>query len=158
MNGVVAKQRGMVLLISLGLLLALALGAVSAAQTVIFEQRMTRNEADAMRAFHAAELTLAAAETEIETGTVAGLLPAPAYGDGPSWHGHDWPDLGPAYVIAPLASLEDQSGNAVDVYRITARGQGPGGAVAWLQATYGFIIGGDSPLAGRLSWVTLTLD
>ena len=158
LNGA-AKQHGMVLLISLGLLLALTLGAVSAAQTVILEQRMTRNEADAARAFLAAEAALATVEAEIESGTITALLPAQAYGDDPPWRVRDWSQPGPVHAVAMLVGVQDQSGNDVDVYRITVREEGPAGAVAWLQTTYGVVNGGgDSPLAGRLSWVTLTLD
>lgn len=145
----------MVLLISLGLLLSLTLAAVSAAQTTVLELRMARNGRDATLAFHAAEVALSDAESAIVAGTVS-PLPAPAYGAAAPWQSHDWPDADSAYVVEAVATVGEAS-SEVAVFRVTARGRGPGSAVAWLQTTYGRANapGADARMTGRLSWVTL---
>ena len=145
----------MVLLISLGLLLSLTLAAVSAAQTTVLELRMARNGRDATLAFHAAEVALSDAESAIVAGTVSPLS-APAYGATPSWQSHDWPDSDSAYVVEAIATVGEPS-SEIAVFRVTARGRGPGSAVAWLQTTYGRANapGADPRMTGRLSWVAL---
>lgn len=145
----------MVLLISLGLLLSLTLAAVSAAQTTVLELRMARNGRDATLAFHAAEVALSDAESAIVAGTVSPLS-APAYGATPSWQSHDWPDADSAYVVEAIATVGEPS-SEIAVFRVTARGRGPGSAVAWLQTTYGRANapGADPRMTGRLSWVAL---
>ena len=145
-------QRGMVLLVSLGLLLSLTLATVSAAQTTVLELRMARNGRDAALAFHAAEGALADAELAIMSGAIS-PLPPPAYGEARPWQAHDWPDAPSAYVVEAVATLPSN----VAVYRVTARGQGPGSAVVWLQTTYGLANapGADPRMTGRLSWVAL---
>ena len=145
----------MVLLVSLGLLLALTLAAVSAAQTTVLELRMARNGRDATLAFHAAEAALSEAEVAIMAGTVS-PLPPPAYGAAPPWQSHDWPDADSAYVVEAVATVGEPSGE-VAVFRVTARGRGPGSAVAWLQTTYGQANapGANPRMTGRLSWVAL---
>ena len=150
------RQRGMVLLISLGLLLSLTLAAVSAAQTTVLELRMARNGRDATLAFHAAEAALSDAESAIVAGTVSPLS-APAYGAAPPWQSHDWPDSDSAYVVEAVATVGEEASDEVAVFRVTARGQGPGSAVAWLQTTYGqaSAAGANPRMTGRLSWVTL---
>ena len=149
-------QRGMVLLVSLGLLLSLTLAAVSAAQTTVLELRMARNGRDAALAFHAAEAALSDAERAIVTGTVA-ALPPPAYGEASRWQSHHWPDSQSAYLVEAVAAVGGPPPGDVAVFRITARGRGPGGAVAWLQTTYGRrnAPGADPRMTGRLSWVAL---
>ena len=143
----------MVLLVSLGLLLSLTLAAVSAAQTTVLELRMARNGRDATLAFHAAEAALSEAESAIAAGTVS-PLPPPAYGAAPPWRSHDWPDSPSAYVVEAVGETPSSE---VVVFRVTARGRGPGSAVAWLQTTYGRANtpGADPRLTGRLSWVAL---
>ncbi|MCY4015244.1 MAG: PilX N-terminal domain-containing pilus assembly protein [Gammaproteobacteria bacterium] len=150
------SQRGMVLLISLGLLLSLTLAAVSAAQTTVLELRMARNGRDATIAFHAAEAALSEAESAIVAGTVSPLSP-PAYGAAPPWQSHDWPDSDSAYIVEAVATVGEPPSSQIAVFRVTARGQGPGGAVAWLQTTYGRsnAAGADPRMTGRLSWVAL---
>ena len=149
-------QQGMVLLVSLGLLLSLTLATVSAAQTTVLELRMARNGRDAALAFHAAERALSAAELAIMSGAVS-ALPAPAYGQAPPWHSHDWPDAETAYVVEAVATVAETSSGEVSVFRVTARGQGPGSAVVWLQTTYGRADtpGANPRMTGRLSWVAL---
>ena len=149
-------QRGMVLLVSLGLLLSLTLAAVSAAQTTVLELRMARNGRDAALAFQAAESALADAERAIVTGVVP-ALPPPAYGEAPRWQAHHWPNSSSAYLVEAVASVGGAPPGDVAVFRITARGRGPGGAVAWLQTTYGRANapGADPRMIGRLSWVAL---
>ena len=144
-------QRGMVLLVSLGLLLSLTLAAVSAAQTTVLELRMARNGRDAALAFHAAEAALSDAERAIMGGAVS-PLPPPAYGETPPWRSHPWPDSEAAYVVEAVANV-----GPIAVLRVTARGRGPGGTVAWLQTTYGRATGrgADPGMTGRLSWVAL---
>jgi type IV pilus assembly protein PilX len=146
----------MVLLVSLSLLLALTLAAVSAAQTTVLELRMARNGRDAALAFHAAEAALSDAELAILAGTVS-ALPAPAYGVVPPWQSHDWPDTESAYVIEAVTTVGETPSSEVAVFRVTARGRGPGNAVAWLQTTYGRASapGANPPMTGRLSWVAL---
>ena len=150
-------QRGMVLLVSLGLLLSLTLVAVSAAQTTVLELRMARNGRDAALAFHAAEAALSDAESAIVAGTVSALS-ARAYGAPPPWQSHDWPDSESAYVVEAVATVGETPASEVAVFRVTARGQGPGSAVAWLQTTYGLAnaSGADPRMTGRLSWVALS--
>ena len=145
------RQRGMVLLVSLGLLLALTLAAVSAAQTTVLELRMARNGRDAALAFHAAETALLDAESAIAAGTVSTLSPQ-AYAAAPPWQTHDWPDSESAYVVEAVGTVGE-----IEVLRVTARGRGPGSAVAWLQTTYGQANapGADPRMTGRLSWVAL---
>lgn len=146
----------MVLLVSLGLLLSLTLAAVSAAQTTVLELRMARSGRDAALALHAAEAALADAELAIVSGAVSPLSP-PAYGQAPSWQSRDWPDSQSAYVVEAVATVGKPPFGEVAVFRITARGRGPGGAVAWLQTTYGRATapGADPRMTGRLSWVAL---
>lgn len=146
----------MVLLVSLGLLLALTLAAVSAAQTTVLELRMARNGRDAALAFHAAEAALLDAESAIAAGTVSTLSPH-AYAAAPPWQTHDWPDSESAYVVEAVATVGETPSAEVAVFRVTARGQGPGSAVAWLQTTYGQAggSGADLRMTGRLSWVAL---
>ena len=145
----------MVLLVSLGLLLSLTLAAVSAAQTTVLELRMARNGRDAALALHTAEAALADAELAIVTGAVS-PLPPPAYGQAPPWQFHDWPDSDSAYLVEAVAVLAGPPFGDVAVFRITARGRGPGSAVAWLQTTYGRAAPGADPrMTGRLSWVAL---
>lgn len=146
----------MVLLVSLGLLLSLTLAAVSAAQTTVLELRMARNGRDAALAFHAAEAALADAERAIMTGAVHASPPR-AYGERSRWQGHDWPDSQSAYLVEVVATIGAPPAGDIAVFRITARGRGPGGAVAWLQTTYGRAIapGADPRMTGRLSWVAL---
>ena len=153
-------QRGIVLLVSLSLLLALTLGALAAAQTTVLELRMTRNGADAALAFHAAEAALAEAEAAIRQGSAKPVLAAQRYGDDAPWRTYDWPDSRSAYVVEPVARIRDAQLREVAVFRITARGEGPGGAVARVQTTYGVAIdtGADPVLTGRLSWVALPWD
>lgn len=150
-------QRGMVLLVSLGLLLSLTLAAVSAAQTTVLELRMARNGRDAAFAFHAAEAALSDAERAILTGAVA-VLPPRAYGEASRWQSHHWPDSQSAYIVEAVATVGGPAPGDIAVFRITARGRGPGGAVAWLQTTYGRANGpgADPRMTGRLSWVALS--
>lgn len=150
------RQRGMVLLVSLGLLLSLTLATVSGAQTTVLELRMARNGRDATLAFHAAEAALLEAELAIMAGTVSAVS-APAYGAAPPWQSHDWPDSDSAYIVEAVATVGETPSNEVAVFRVTARGQGPGSAVAWLQTTYGRANapGADPRMTGRLSWVAL---
>lgn len=152
-----SRQPGMALLVSLSLLLALTLIAVGAAQTTILELRMTRNGTDAALAFHAAEAALAAAERDIEAGIAPGVLAFQSYGGEAPWQTYAWPDSRSAYLVEVVAGIEDSEGVAIDVFRITARGRGPGGAGAWLQTTYGAAStpGADPALSGRLSWAVL---
>ena len=148
------SQRGLVLLVSLGLLLALTLAAVSAAQTTVLELRMARNGRDAALAFHAAEAALSDAEQAIMTGVVV-ALPPPAYGEHPRWQSHHWPDSQSAYIVEAVATVGEPPGH-IAIFRITARGRGPGSAVAWLQTTYGHANApGAGRGTGRLSWVVL---
>ena len=150
------RQRGMVLLVSLGLLLSLTLAAVSAAQTTVLELRMARNGRDAALAFHAAEAALSDAEAAIMSGAVSPLPPR-AYGETPPWQSHDWPESESAYVVEAVATVAGTPSGEVAVFRVTARGQGPGSAVAWLQTTYGRANspGVNPRMIGRLSWVAL---
>ena len=60
------RQRGIVLLVSLALLTALAVGGLAAAQTTTLELRMARNQHDAALALHAAEVALSAAEAWLQ--------------------------------------------------------------------------------------------
>ena len=149
---------GIALIVSLSLLLTLTLGAVAVAQTAVLELRMAQNGADAARAFQAAEAALAAAEGDIEAGNPGPLLASQAYRDDRPWQTVDWPDGGSeAYAVERLARIVDKRLVPIDVYRITARGEGPAGARTWLQSTYGVALapGADPALTGRLSWVVL---
>lgn len=88
--------RGFVLVVALGLLLALTVGSLVAAQTTTLELRMARNATDAVLAFHAAETALNDAERWLvdnggdaaDTFTVAGtggLAISRDYGEPPPW-------------------------------------------------------------------------
>jgi len=134
--------------------LSLTLTAVSAAQTTVLELRMARNGRDAALAFHAAEAALSDAERAIMAGVVV-ALPPPAYGEQPRWQSYDWPDSQSAYIVEAVATVGEPPGD-IAVFRITARGRGPGSAVAWLQTTYGRADGrAGRGMTGRLSWVVL---
>ena len=95
------RHRGVALLIALALLAALTITALTVAQTTTLELGMARNEEDALRALHAANAALSAAQAWLRdnasdpaaqfTATGAGgLHAAPRYGaQGPSsgaWH------------------------------------------------------------------------
>ena len=148
----------MVLLVSLSLLLALTLGAVSAAQTTVLELRMARNGADSALAFYAAESALLQAEAALDGGVADSLLAVQAYGDDAPWEGHDWPDTpSSGAVVEAIATVVDSRFIEIDVFRITARGVGRGGAIVQVQGTYGVprSPGAARELTGRLSWVRL---
>ena len=154
------RERGIVLFVSLALLLALTLGALGAAQTTVLELRMARNAQDAALAFHAAEAVLLRAETALAAGVVDDVLAAQVYGDVAPWREYDWRGAADSDTVVesvttihPLLTPD----GPVDVYRITARGVGPGNAVVLLQSTVGVAAspGADATLVGRLSWLQL---
>lgn len=131
-----SAQRGIALFVSLALLLSLTVAATIAAQTATLELRMARYAQDERAAFHRAERALAQAEAALAAGA------APADGAGIEW-------------LARIAASSTPP-VTVDIYRVTVAGIAPGGAAARLQSTYG-VASGDSPLAGRLSWIELEL-
>lgn len=154
------RQRGIVLFVSLALLLALTLGALGAAQTTVLELRMARNAQDAALAFHAAESALVRAETALAAGVVVDVLAAPVYGEVAPWRESDWRGADDSdTIVESVAAIQAllTPDAPVDVYRVTARGVGPGGAVVLLQSTVGVAAapGADATLVGRLSWVRL---
>lgn len=125
------RPRGFVLVVALGLLLALTVGALVAARTTTLELRMARNATDAVRAFHAAEAGLVDAErwlvrnggdpaaTFSAAGT-GGLAISPVYGGPPPWRRSEvWTesrvpaslvpgvDRQPRYIIEWLTTLTD---------------------------------------------------
>ena len=128
------RQRGIALFVSLALLLSLTIAAAIAAQTATLELRMVRYAQDERTAFHRAEGALARAEAALAAGatTVDGA------------------------GIERLAQLVASSTPpvAVEIYRVTVSGTGPGGAAVRLQSTYG-VSNADTPLTGRLSWIEL---
>lgn len=183
-----AKQRGIVLFVSLALLLALAVGGVAVAQIATLELRMARNYQDAALAFHAAEAALLEAETwlAVNAGDPPalfamdgnGLFGAVPYGLQLPWQRAGvWTDsrsqpvanalphvtAQPRYIVEWLATLALPAAGGtpaatIDIFRITARGQGVL-AAATLQSTYGRSRGAGGanahPMTGRLSWIDL---
>lgn len=179
-----AKQRGIVLFVSLALLMAIAVGGIAAAQVATLELRMVRNHRDAAMAFHAADAALGEAEAWLETtaddpgplfaANSGGLFLAPGYGEEPIWRrtgiwtGSESRSVvnalqnvaqPPRYIVEWLSTrVEPAVGGAppvVDLFRITARGTGVS-ASAILQSTYGRARGGAAHgMAGRLSWTDL---
>ena len=180
-----AKQRGIVLFVSLALLMAIAVGGIAAAQVATLELRMVRNHRDAAMAFQAADAALGEAEAWLETtaddpsplfaANSGGLFLAPGYGEEPRWQrAGAWtsgdsrsvvtalPNVAqpPRYIVEWLSTrVEPAVGGAppvtIDLFRITARGTGVS-ASAILQSTYGRARGGAAHgMAGRLSWTDL---
>ncbi len=107
-----------------------------------------------------------------------GLYPGADYGEAEPWRAAIWTDADasaaatglagvatpPRYVIEWLGSVVDSGTPAaplppvtIDLFRVTARGVGDGGAVVAVQSTYGRVRGGGPPrtMTGRLSWVDL---
>ena len=150
------SQRGIVLFVSLALLLVLSIAAVAGAQTTILELRMARHSQDAAAAFHQAELALVEAETALDAGTLIGIVPPAPQGSAPAWETAAWPSGSRHSIVEELVQVTEPTTPPVliDVYRITARGVGPSGAVAMLQSTYG-VATADHGLAGRLSWAAV---
>ena len=131
------RHRGVALLIALALLAALTLTALTVAQTTTLELGMARNEEDALRALHAANAALSAAQAWLRdnasnpsaqfTATGAGgLHTAPRYGaQGPppgAWRGDGSRAIpkpaglrgtAPRYVIEWLGTHTD-TGTAAD--------------------------------------------
>ena len=70
----IAKQKGAVLVISLIILLVLTLIGVSAARTVLLEEKMTFASRDAKVALEVAEALVKAAEVEVEAMSTTGLF------------------------------------------------------------------------------------
>lgn len=180
-----ARQRGIVLFVSLALLMAIAVGGIAAAQIATLELRMARNHRDAAMAFHAAEAALLEAETWLETAASdpgalfaidgGGLFQASGYGAEPPWRRSGaWgsgdsrevvnalPDVArqPRYIVEWLSTLVAPAAGSqppvtIDIFRITARGTGIS-ASAMLQSTYGRTRNGaPHAMAGRLSWTDL---
>ena len=176
-----AHVRGFVLVVALGLLLALTVGALVAAQTTTLELRMAHNATDAVVAFHAAEAARADAErwlaeldqepadTFTESGT-GGLATGRAYGEQPAWRRAEiWaesrvpsrPVSGverqPRYIIEWLTTVTDtdlRDPVTMDVYRITVRSTGATANVTvTLQSIFGRVSDGSSER--RLSWTEL---
>lgn len=177
------QQRGIVLLVGLALLTALAIGGLAAARTTTLELRMARNQHDAAMALHAAESALFAAEAWLQAHAADpttlfatngnGLYRAAGYGAAAPWRDAGaWstaftaatvPNTSaqPRYLVEWLSTHTD-TGTAtnpqppliVDIFRITARGTGARASVT-LQSTYGRVRGGSGSraLTGRLSWV-----
>jgi type IV pilus assembly protein PilX len=161
-----ARQRGVVLFISLILLLVLTMTGVSAVQTTSLEQQTARNARDRMLAFQAAESALRDAERVIDAlETPVPVLPVAEFGAPEPWRDVGvW--LGPMarraetaldgvaeparYVVEHMGSVElqaaphhigdgygDELPVLLEVFRITARGVGGSGRVAVvLQSTY----------------------
>ncbi len=150
------KQRGVVLFVSLALLLVLSIAAVASAQTTILELRMARHSQDAAAALHQAELALAEAEAALDAGTLTGIVQPSPPKQAPVWESAAWPNASRHSIVEEIAQVTEPTTPPVlvDIYRISTRGVGPGGAVAMLQSTYG-VATADHALAGRLSWVTL---
>ncbi len=69
----------------------------------------------------------------------------------------------PRYIVEWLATFSDTGTPdaplppaTVDIFRVTARGSGPGNATATLQSTFGIARGGEvRAMTGRLSWADL---
>ena len=137
-----ARQRGIVLFISLVLLLILTILSVSVVQTTSLEERMSRNSRDTAMAFQSAESALRDGEDFLETvvslapftaaGT-NGLWETPVLGQQPRWENTAiWSDarsvaaataIGgvahpPRYIVEHIASvlLEDNAYQVQDPY------------------------------------------
>lgn len=137
-----ARQRGLVLFISLVLLLALTIISVSVVQTTSLQERMSRNSRDAALAFQSAESALRDGEDFLETvvslgpfdatGT-NGLWATPVLGQQPRWETSAiWNDgrsivaatqIGgvarpPRYIVEHIASvlLEENAYQVQDPY------------------------------------------
>ena len=119
-----SRAGGIVLFVSLALLLAITVAALSAAQTTILELRMARNSADGALAFHAAEAALAEAEAWLAVNDgdpaenfsprgIDGLFAAAAYGERDPWHGADWTGQGRVLAV-PLSGVEEQPRTIVE--------------------------------------------
>ena len=150
-----ALQRGAVLFLGLALLLAITVGALSAAQTTSLELRMSRNSHDAALALRGADAALAEAEAWVEaTGDPADArvyAGGTRYGEVEAWrdptvwtaHGQTartpLPGLveAPRFLIEWITTYESPPGTHVDVFRVTVTGVGSHQATAVrLQATY----------------------
>ncbi|MGD8644843.1 MAG: PilX N-terminal domain-containing pilus assembly protein [Chromatiales bacterium] len=158
----VSSQQGSALIISLLFLLLLTVVGVTAIRNSTLEERMAGNMRDLNIAFQAAEAGLRAAEADLSgalptfttTGT-DGYYIAPDPDATPLWEasGTNWKGSGlsnfsqsyaaPDYIIEELDPVTQPSlqfgsaGTTIQLYRITARGFGPGQeTVAILQATY----------------------
>ncbi len=137
------RVRGFVLVVALGLLLALTVGTLVAAQSTTLELRMAHNATDAVLAFHAAEVALADAErwlvendsepadTFTASGT-GGLATGPAYGEHPPWRRPEMWTEGrlpspsvpgverqPRYIIEWLATVTDTGSEAEPLEPVT---------------------------------------
>lgn len=183
----IARQqaRGFVLVVALGLLLALTIGALVAARTTTLELRMARNTTDAVLAFHAAEAALVDAEewlvhnggdaavTFTAAGT-GGLATTPDYGGVPPWRRSEvWTEsrvpaslvLGveqqPRYIIVWVTTLTDTGPEDNPLHPVTmdvfsVTARGTG-ATADVTVTLQSTFGRatDGSRARRLSWTEL---
>ena len=122
------REGGIALLIALALLAALTTAALTVAQTTTLELGMARNEQDALRALHAANAALSAAEVwlranarapagQFNAAGAAGLYTAPRYG-------------APGPAGAPWSSSDSRAGaKPAGVY-----GRAPRYVIEWLGA------------------------
>jgi len=112
-----AKQRGVVLVIALILLLILSLLGVTAARMQTVEERMARNDDNRQLGQQAAEAALRSAEAGLLSGTIVNFagntngLYAPVFSNGSPLTGMDWsvpantfPYAGPALTSLPPAA------------------------------------------------------
>ncbi|MFC3853853.1 PilX N-terminal domain-containing pilus assembly protein [Salinispirillum marinum] len=145
-----ARQRGVALLVSLVLLLALSMLAISAMQGTIMQERMSVNQRDLAQAFNAAETALRAGEAALQANPLNFLgnaaLPNPMVWNpempvghdpaDPNWGGNVIAVLGvaadparnPVYHIAEAGVICPEGGESSaacdELYVVTARGLG----------------------------------
>lgn len=144
----VARQRGMVLIISLLFMLIMMLAALSVMQGSTMQEKMTGNNRDRQLAFQAAESALRAGETYLGGGSLGtfadsdglytqGTLPRDVTATGLSWRSLDSTPAGavaaPQYLIESFIrpdqtqSLSLAADEAVEpeiLYRVSAKGFG----------------------------------
>lgn len=157
------RQRGVVLVVSLILLVLMTLVGISALRTVTQEERMASHAFDRSLSFQAAEAALREAETRVDAtrpspaaGCADGVCAAPAPADTPRWLDTGfagWKDavavpngpitLTPQYVVEYLGNTFEcdpgSPGTSTDCrrYRITARSNaGADRAEVMLQSVY----------------------
>lgn len=158
-------QRGTTLIVSLIMLLLLTIIGTSAIRSTLMDERMAGNTRDQQIAFQAAEAALRDAESYLTDLLQNAVIPAfnnstPGLittqtnpGRSSTWDAFAWANnsrvysntLGgvtvqPRYVIerltTPKIGVVVGQIDEVVTYRITARGTGPAGSVAYVQTVY----------------------
>lgn len=140
-SSALARQRGVVLIVALVVLLVLSMLGVSSMQGTVMEERMAGNMYDRNIAFQAAEAALRAGETDASAGVnIAYDVSASSTAVPPDIEYDNWPnnavgysggfgglDQAPEYIIerqVPLPPLEADQPMRDPLVVVTARGTG----------------------------------